>query len=328
MSNRFERLSSLPSQLYTPATPIMITAGALLKDTQTGKVLAQLKIKNISPKIIKAVSISLVPFDTALQPMSEKETHQLLDLSAQRDSEFGQKTPLYFSNHATRAFQVIVENVVFADNTTWKSDGAPLLDLPSQKFAANDLADAELEKQYRLKYGESAAYVGDTCFDLWRCKCGAVNHDEEARCHSCNTSKDTALSFDLEQLKSGCQKRLEEERIASQQKLAQNRLRKKKTRNRAIIIIAVIILLSVGAAVSNSMLNRYFTTKYESALNGAVFIGQEKGRGVDSMWQVHSLYSFSELQCQVQSTIMESNKYGVSWDVTAKTDETIGYRVQ
>lgn len=47
MNGRFEKLYSLPSQLYAPSSPVIITAGALLKDTQTGKVLAQLKFKNM-----------------------------------------------------------------------------------------------------------------------------------------------------------------------------------------------------------------------------------------------------------------------------------------
>ena len=62
MSNRFEKLYSLPCSLYAPNSPVIIVAGVLLKDTQTGRVLAQLKLKNISPKTIKAVTISVVPY--------------------------------------------------------------------------------------------------------------------------------------------------------------------------------------------------------------------------------------------------------------------------
>lgn len=253
MSDRFEKLYSLPNQLYTLSAPVIITAGALLKDTQTGKVLAQLKIKNISPKIIKAVSISLVPFDTALQPMGEKETHQLLDLSAQRDSEFGQKTPLYFSNHATRAFQVIIGNVVFADNTTWKSDGAPLSDLPPQKLAADALADAELEKQYGLEYGESAAYIADTYSDLWRCKCGAVNQSDEQNCHGCGATKADILSFDIEQLKSSCHNRLEEEHKKAEQHLAESSRRKKQAKKIGIISFACLCAIAAVYFIATSI---------------------------------------------------------------------------
>ena len=151
MSNRFEKLYSLPSPLYAPSMPVIIVAGALLKDTQTDKVLAQLKFKSVSPKAIKAVTVSLLPLDTANQPLGEKETHQILDLAANRDDEFGQKTPLYFSNNTTRAYRVIVEKVTFSDNTVWKSTDTPLSDLPAQKTAADILSDNELQKQYKLE---------------------------------------------------------------------------------------------------------------------------------------------------------------------------------
>lgn len=182
MSNRFEKLYSLSGQLYAPSSPVIITAGALLKDTQTGKVLAQLKFKNINSKVIKAITVSLRPRDTANQPLGEKETHQILDLAANRDSEFGQKTPLYFSDNTTRAYQVIVEEVVFSDNTVWKTDGTPLSELPAQKAASETLVDVELEKQYKSEYGERANYMADTCFDLWRCHCGAINRSDEQVC--------------------------------------------------------------------------------------------------------------------------------------------------
>ena len=62
MSERYGRLYSLPENLYAEGAPVIISAGNLLKDTQTGKILAQLKIKNISSKIIKAAMDMSSPF--------------------------------------------------------------------------------------------------------------------------------------------------------------------------------------------------------------------------------------------------------------------------
>jgi|GEM_PF-6787085 hypothetical protein len=243
MSNRFEKLYSLPCSLYAPNSPVIIVAGVLLKDTQTGRVVAQLKLKNISPKTIKAVTISVIPFNIANQPLGKKETHQILDLTVNRDDEFGQKTPHYFSDDTTRAYQVAVEAVFFSDNTAWMSDGSIMSDLPAQKFAAELLSDAELEKQYKLEYGEAASYAADTFSDLWRCKCGAVNRKGEANCHVCGIAKDTALAFDFEQLKTSCQARLEEEREIAEQNLTQRKLHKKK----AIKVVAICCILAVAA---------------------------------------------------------------------------------
>ena len=64
MSERYTRLFSLPENLYAEGAPILITAGALLKDNQTGNVLAQLKFKNIEGKKVKAIKAQLTLLDT------------------------------------------------------------------------------------------------------------------------------------------------------------------------------------------------------------------------------------------------------------------------
>lgn len=39
MSERYLKLFSLEENLYIPGSPVLIAAGALLKDTQTGRIL-------------------------------------------------------------------------------------------------------------------------------------------------------------------------------------------------------------------------------------------------------------------------------------------------
>lgn len=57
MSERYTRLFALPENLYAEGSPVLLSAGALLKDNETGKVLVQLKIKNIGSKTIKAAKV-------------------------------------------------------------------------------------------------------------------------------------------------------------------------------------------------------------------------------------------------------------------------------
>ena len=61
MAERYSRLFSLKENLYSEGSPVVIAAGALLKDNQTGK---------------------------ELEGVSE---YQYLDLNEARDAEFGQK---------------------------------------------------------------------------------------------------------------------------------------------------------------------------------------------------------------------------------------------
>lgn len=59
MSQRYTRLFALPGCLCSRSAPAAILAGALLKDNETGKILAQLKLKNVQANPIKALTISL-----------------------------------------------------------------------------------------------------------------------------------------------------------------------------------------------------------------------------------------------------------------------------
>ena len=89
MSERYSRLFALPENLYISGSPVVIAAGALLKDNQTGKVIAQLKLRNIGDKTIKAATVSIMPFDTVGNPLGEPIQYQYLDLIARRDNDFG-----------------------------------------------------------------------------------------------------------------------------------------------------------------------------------------------------------------------------------------------
>ena len=121
MSERYSRLFTLPENLYTVGSPVIIAAGTLLKDTQTGNIVAQLKLQSISHKAIKAVKVKLDLFDTAEKPLGESVVHDYLDLNVFRDKEFAQKNPILISNGKARSYNVSVAEVVFADNSVWTS---------------------------------------------------------------------------------------------------------------------------------------------------------------------------------------------------------------
>ena len=114
MSERYSKLFSLPENLYTTGAPVVIAAGALLKDNQSGNVLAQLKLQNINSQTIKAATVQIFPMDTAGDAIDETATYQYLDLNAGRDEFFGQKTAIPLPNAATRSFSVIVTEIIFS----------------------------------------------------------------------------------------------------------------------------------------------------------------------------------------------------------------------
>lgn len=154
MSERYTRLFALPENLYAAGSPVLLSAGALLKDNQAGRVLVQLKLRSLSPMNIKAVKFSVCPFDTVGAPLGEAVEHQYLDLTAARGDEFGAKSPIVMPDAATRSFSAVVTEVAFADNTVWRADGAPWEPLPIPQPLEQELDDAELVRQFRMTYGE------------------------------------------------------------------------------------------------------------------------------------------------------------------------------
>ena len=247
MSERYQKLNSLPENLYAPGAPVIIVAGSLLKDQQRGAILAQLKLKSIAPGTIKAVKVKLSPLDTVGKPLGDEIFYEYLDLSAQRDAEFGQKSAIRFPNASTRAFRAEVTEVAFADNAVWTSDGSDWE--PLEKAEA--ITEPELLKQYQLQYGNAAQYLVRTDRDLWHCSCGAVNHGGESVCHSCGIELHNLLECDMEKLKREMNERLAKEKAERDAREAAEKAKKdaQQQKTRKVLSIAIPITLVLGVAV-------------------------------------------------------------------------------
>lgn len=267
MSERYSRLYALPGSLYAETSPVIIVAGALLKDNGTGNVLAQLKLKSISNKNIKAVTVSVSAFDTFDAPLGEAVSYQYLDMNAARGAEFGAKKAIFLPDATTRKFSAAVTSVAFADNSVWKASGAPWEPLPVRKDLLPMLDnDYELWVQYRIQYGRDCDYAPEAHKDFWYCACGALNHQEEANCHSCGKSFDQLRSVDLQQLRTERDERLaaEAKKAAEEKAAAEARKRKaaeaavaaiaaaeaaKAKRRKIAVIVAAVAAMTVAAAL-------------------------------------------------------------------------------
>ncbi len=95
--------------------------------------------------------------------------HQYLDLSAPRDSEFGQKDPIPFPDANTRGFSAQVQQVIFSDNSIWEARGRPWESLPEQRTLEQALGDIELCKEYRSRF------PGAAFFPVRTAPCGAAS---------------------------------------------------------------------------------------------------------------------------------------------------------
>ena len=114
MAERYSKLYNLPQDLYSKGAPVLISAGTLLKDNQGGKVLCQLKFKNISAGTIKALKVLVTGYDMSGEEICRAQ-HQYLDMKVERDGSFGHKEAIPLPDSAARSYTVQVMSVHFAD---------------------------------------------------------------------------------------------------------------------------------------------------------------------------------------------------------------------
>lgn len=195
---RYEKVFTLMPMLYTDGSPVIIEAGALQKDNVNGNIIAQLKFKSITAKVIKALTVKIVLLDVSGNPIGEEIEHQYLDLTVQRNENFGSKEAIILPDNTTRAFSVFVTKIVFDDNTSIVLENSEWSELPQQNSI--DLDTTEIDYFYK-KFSVKNPKQTFRYKDLWLCSCGTINHYGEEKCCCCNNACDEMLNIDYEEFK-------------------------------------------------------------------------------------------------------------------------------
>ena len=271
MSERYSKVFSLPENLYAEGAPVVIAAGALLKDNQTGRVVAQLKLRNISPKTIKAATVCLFPMNTAGQPLGDAVRYEYLDLSSSRDADFGSKSAIPMPDKTTRSFGIRVAEVIFADNSVW-SDSNVVWEPSKKPEALGSRLDSEMVKQFQIEYGSGAKNFFLEQKDLWYCVCGAVNRQGETKCHSCQTPICNSRDIDLCALREREEKRLDAEREQAVQKAAAAQKTARAVKKALAIVLAAVVMVVVSVHIWNDFIipNSQYKDAEDLLSNGEV----------------------------------------------------------
>lgn len=309
MSERYSKLFALPQNLYTEGAPVVIAAGALLKDNQTGKVLAQLKLQSISEKSIKAAKVLITLFDTVGTLLDETVGKEFLDLCVARDGTFGQKTPVFLPNASTRSFAARVTEIAFTDNTVWQDNGSEWKPLTVQSKLIEKLKDAELVKQYQISFGSASKLIPAKERDLWLCTCGHINHIDEEACTACGVVLQNLRSVDFKAMQAAKQARLDEEAKQAQEAEAKAKAKHKT----AAIAVAVATPILIALIVLGILFTKNMEKKntYVEALSLA-----ETGELEKSITLLESLGDYKDstqqiksLQYQLAKTFAKQGKY-------------------
>lgn len=267
MSERFTRVFSLPQNLYAENAPILIEAGAITKDNHTGKVFVQLKIRNITDSKIKAMTVKLNCNDTAGNPVGDPVSYQYLDLDAEYQTVFGNKSAISLPDSASRSFTFVVTEVVFDDLSSISLEQAIWEPLPEEKELLCDTLSPNLLEQYQITYGDDCCYKAKIYKDLWQCACGHFSKMDHL-CPICGNAN-SLLDVNLEDLQKECNDRLEAEAKQAEEDRIKFARAKKKLMIASIIAAPFVILLIVFGCLS-SKYNEVINSDFYGALSDSL----------------------------------------------------------
>lgn len=257
MSERYTRVLSLPDNLYSAKAPVLISAGALLKDNQTEKVLVQLKITNLSESIITACKVCIEAFDPAGKRLAGLDNCTYLDISAARGESFGSKTPFYLPDYTTRKITVSVVEAVFSNGEIWQDTQSEWSPVPAPEKISTIFPDAEIARQYELDAGKDSEWVPMALGGIYRCTCGTINLSKYSLCSKCGRNFHNLISLLNEKdlaTKKDARLKLEQERRIAQAKAQREKeerdakSRKKKSK-RVLTALAGVLCIGLVAAI-------------------------------------------------------------------------------
>lgn len=258
---RYEKVYSSPINVYKEGSPVIIEAAVLHKDNKNGKILAQIKIRNLCPKNVTACKISIRAYEpngTELEGIGE---FMYLDINVPKGGEFGTKTPVYLPDNKTRRMELSVTEVVFNDGTTWNSELGGWEQIPAQEKIFDHFSDRELQRQYEIEAGGNCPFIPVLRKGLFQCACGTINLSSEGYCSKCGRkSEDLIAALEEDSLKEKRDARIQKEKeerekeerraaeAAEQARLAAEK-KKKRTKKALSIIIPTIILVVAFACL-------------------------------------------------------------------------------
>lgn len=220
---------------------------ALTKDTTTDLVFLQCKFENLSNKRIKALTIHVECYDVTNQPLASVDSFTYLDIDVANAKTFGDQTPVPLPDCETRAFHIIPQKIVFADNSIWENaDNQPFVLAEYEQKRISSLGD--LADQYKRDLHDicsktnAHAYLPARKDGFTICGCGKIMLDSTKTCPACGVSIDTLFALNNEENLTFHNAQYEQEQRILEKNLIQERnqeqLNQHKRKKRLVRLIA------------------------------------------------------------------------------------------
>lgn len=301
MSERYATLFKCVVPQSQKNSPVLLSAGVLLGDKQTGSVLAQIKLQNVSEKTILAVYASLMCVDAMNAPLETATDARYLDLHVKPGEYFADKQPIVLSDTTVRSFTLCVTDILYADGSAWHNDD-------NAAYAAIEelqcIYTSEQLEQLRIETGKREFVTSEAvCGDLKRCCCGQWNASTNAICVKCNTdfskltevsnptlltakynerkrleaeaNEQARIAREKEKAEREHQAKEEEKRREKQRQIEERQIlaakKKKKKALRVFAAVAVLIVATVGVVTKIVIPNNHYEQAV-AAFNNGMFV--------------------------------------------------------
>lgn len=215
--------------------------GNLLKESESGAIIAQLQFRNISDLNMQSLYIGIKCYNEMGEPLYNGAPYifSYQDLNAKYGEKFGDRVPILLPDKHTRKIEVSIEKYMLSDGTIHTRDEFQTVEIPAvgkpiPKVLLDDFEETASD-EYRTIFPKTT-YPCITENGGWICSCGKYNRT--VRCVRCRLYKrqlDIITPEKLEENHKACVE--EREKALKAQK-------KKRRRFRIIIEVLILILLT------------------------------------------------------------------------------------
>lgn len=278
-AERYKYLVDFVQDHYILGCPAVIEKGALLQDTLNDTVILRLRVRNVSRKTIKYLSILVNMYDDANDPLFDEKPQDFayLDLSVNQRESFGDNQANILIDANTRKVKIIIEKIVFTDETVWRNEDEEVgVRFPEQQLLTE--LEADLLAQFNREFensglsevsGDLIKYIPKNEEVYWQCSCGFSNNIGEETCLFCGMNKDWIFkntNTDLlnQKMKQYVKKQeeLEAERLVEKNRLEmemaieiESQLEKNEAKKKKLkIILPVVGVLAVLFILMNTLI--------------------------------------------------------------------------
>lgn len=169
-------------------TPIIIRKASIFRDSEKEDCYLRCSFISISQKAISALLLDVICFDVWEAERAIERNVQILDLSANRDEEFGYESKISLSCKETRFVKIDLKRIRFVDGTIQECIGDTVQLVPSKPLA-EALESDEFVQQYIRETSQESVSMPMTYGPFWQCACGEMNSEGETKCYRCGTPK-------------------------------------------------------------------------------------------------------------------------------------------